>query len=366
MGGYPRVWVEIALGALGRNLQRIRSAIGPPPPALALVAKADAYGHGLGPIARHAVQNGADWLAVAAVSEGVALRDAGLECPVLTLSPILPEEAEQAVFYGLDASVESLEVAEALSQAAVRQGRSARLHLKVDTGLNRFGAKPHQAVERAAAIMRLPGIELAGLSQHFIDSATRPDLSAQQWSHFRQVVEECRAMGFSGMAHGANSAAALRIPESRQDLIRVGLAAYGVDPHGLLNGAAEPVMRMKARVLSMRRAEAGETVGYNATHTLERAATIATLGAGYGDGIPRAMSGKGFVEAHGQRLPIVGLICMDQMMIDATAAPELSLGDAVEIFGERISASECAAWAGTNSHEILTRIMPRAPRRYLQ
>lgn len=365
MDPYPRTWAEIDLGALQRNLAGIRKAIGEGP-RICLVAKADAYGHGLAPVSRFALQNGADWLAVATVAEGISLRDAGIDARIMILSPILPVEVDQAVFYGLDVTLESLDLAESISEAAVRQGRQSQLHLKVDTGLHRFGCDPANAASLARSIRSLPGVTLAGISQHFIDSRSNPERTQQQFRIFQQCLDECHRAGIEfEVTHWANSAAAVQMPVPPGALVRVGLLAYGIDSSRLLDPPTQPVLQLKSRVVASRWIDPGETVGYNATFRAEQRTRVLTIGAGYGDGVPRSLSNRGFVEWGDHDLPIIGLVCMDQLMVDATSALEAKVGDVVTVIGRRATASRLAELAGTNSHEIVTRITPRAPRRFL-
>jgi len=354
----------VDLPRLAKNLAFLRTHLNEGT-GIALVAKADAYGHGLVPVSRFAAHNGADWIAVATVQEGIALRDAGLECPIIVLSPMLPIEADQGVFYGIDLMVENLEIAQALNDAAQGQGRRARVHMKVDTGLHRFGCHPDVAVRLATEINRLPAIDLIGIAQHFIDSSTSDEATQSQLSAIvviEQAVEA--AIGRKLMRHRANSAGAMRFPDSQGDLIRVGILAYGIDPFDLTAGGVEPVLQWQARITSLRNAEAGESIGYNATYTLTRQSRIATVGAGYGDGYPRRLSNCGYVSISGQRANVIGLVCMDQLMIDVTDLPQVKVGDVADLIGPEVKVSDLARLAETNSHEIVTRIMSRVPRRY--
>lgn len=370
MNPYPRTWLEIDLPALAHNLSLIRSTVGPGR-LVALVAKADAYGHGLIPICRFALQKGADWIAVATVQEGIALRDAGVDAPVLVLSPILPVEAEQAVFYRLRLMVEGLEVARTVSEAAQAQRTSAVLHLAVDTGLSRFGCLPEEAAEIALSISSLPGVVIEGIGSHFADSGHDPGRTQVQARLFEESVERCLAAGVRfKIRHLANSAGAFRYPGSRHELVRVGIAAYGVDPYGLLpapdaaNGPLSPILAWKARVMSVRRRPAGTLVSYSGTYKTTRSTTIATLGVGYGDGYPRSLSNKGFASVRGVRVPVIGLVCMDQVLVDATDVPGVEPGDEAVLIGPEVPVVDLAVRAGTNTHEIVTRIMSRVPRRY--
>lgn len=360
MSVYPRTWAEIDLGALADNVEGLKEALGQT--SLCLVVKADGYGHGLVSIARQAVRHGADWLAVATVGEGVALRDSGIEVPVLILSPILPIEADQALFYRLDVSVESVKTAAEMGKIAVERGTKARLHLKVDTGLSRFGCRPSEAEKILSDLWLNEGIEWVGVSTHFVDSRTDPELTRQQVELFHQTVKNLQEGGVRPpFVHCANSGGAILHPESRFDMARVGLHAYGLDPEGKF----KTVMTLWSRVVAERWIEAGETVGYMGTWTAARPTRVLTVASGYGDGIPRKASNNASVWVKGKECPVIGLVCMDLLMIDATEALEAQIGDPVQIIGPQIHPARLAAWAGTNTHEIVTRIAPRVPRRLM-
>lgn len=366
MNPFPRTWIDVDLGAIRDNLGWLRGRL-PEGVKVALVAKADAYGHGLVPVGRYAAENGADWLCVATVQEGLSLRDAGVESPILVLSPILPVEAEQAVFYDLRITLERAETARAVSEAAAGQNRIAKVHLEVDTGLARFGAMPDEVLDLARQIAADPHLELEGVCQHFIDSGNDPDTTALQMGLFRAVLDAVQDGGVElPMVHAANSAGATLRRDATFDLVRIGILAYGVDPYKMAGGALRPVMRWRTRVTALRQIPTGAGVSYCSTHRVSRPSVIATLGVGYGDGYPRSLSSKGKVLVRGQEADVVGLVCMDQVLIDATDVAGIEIGDEVELIGPTITVERLAGWASTNVHEIVTRIMSRVPRRYLR
>ncbi|MFN8220550.1 MAG: alanine racemase [Fimbriimonadales bacterium] len=366
MSRFPRTWVEIDLGALRHNLGLIREAIGSPHPAIALVAKADAYGHGLCPVSVFAVRHGADWVAVATVQEGVDLREAGLDAPVIVISPILPIEAEDAVFYSLRVTVEDVETARAMSEAAARLGRTALIHLEIDTGLARFGCTPAKAASIAAAIRELPCVQLEGISTHFANSSWDVTGTEEQIRQYDGAMASILAAGIDvPYKHIANSAGAIRYPGSRRDVVRTGVAAYGIDPYNLFAGRERPVLTWRARVMVIRELSPGSPVSYAGTYRTKSWERIATLGVGYGDGFPRHMSNKGHVLIRGKEAPIVGLICMDQVLVDVSRIPDVEPGDLAEIAGPNIRFPDLARLVDTNPHELTCRIMPRVPRHYL-
>lgn len=362
---YPRTWVEIDLPALKHNLGLVREALGNPETRVALVAKADAYGHGLVPVSRFALQNGADWVAVATVQEGIALRDAGVEAPIVVISPILPIEADQAVFYRLRIVVERSVTAQALSVAATEQDVEAYVHLEVDTGLARFGCMPQDATAIACEIGRLPRTRLEGICTHFANSGRDPERTNQQLELFHQAIRACRAQGIEfEMVHAGNSAGAALYPETRHDMVRVGISAYGMDPYDMFGGRAIPVLTWKARVMAMRELPPGSPVSYSGTYLTKRKERIATLGVGYGDGYPRALSNRGVVQIKGREAPVVGMVCMDQVLIDVTDIPSVDLGDEAVLVGENVPAERLAKIIDTTAHALTTQIMSRVPRRY--
>lgn len=366
MNPYPRTWVEIDLSAIEHNLSLVRSRLLEPSTKIALVAKADAYGHGLVPVSRFALDHGADWIAVATVQEGIALRDAGLDAPVLIISPILPIEAEQAVFYRLRVTVERLETALALDEAAKAQNTTVILHLEVDTGLARFGAMPLDLPDIACQISALEHVRLEGLSTHFSNSGRDPETTARQLKQFRESLDESSQAGVSfDVVHSSNSAGTTLYKDAQFDLVRVGLAAYGMDPYGMFGGQAKSVLCWKARVMAIRTLPAGSPVSYSSTYRTSESETILTLGVGYGDGYPRALSNKGFVVIAGQEAPVVGMVCMDQVLVNATQLKGVQIGDEAILAGGPVNMSRLAEIMDTTTHEITTRIMSRVPRRYI-
>lgn len=357
---FPRTWVEIDFGAMKHNLRLIKERMGEGV-LISVVCKADGYGHGLVPVGRFAAKNGADWLSVASVQEGVALRDAGVDCPIMVMSPTLEMEAAQAVFYDLDVFVESTDSIQSFASIGKNQNRTAKLHLKVDTGLHRFGCQPNEAKGLIELIRVTDGCELRGISQHFLDASNTPR-SDEQVLLFGQSID---GLDHSGVIHLSASAGAVKVKGAKGSLVRIGMHAYGIDADKSYGGQLKPTMRWFARVTSLRTIQAGDTVSYMGTWRAERQSTIATLGAGYGDGYARQLSNKGFIFVNGHKAPVTGLICMDQTMIDVTDIPGVQIGTVVEMLGDNIRVPEVAAWAGTNGHEIVTRVMTRVNRRYI-
>ncbi|HMS56880.1 MAG TPA: alanine racemase, partial [Fimbriimonadaceae bacterium] len=351
MSRFTRTWVDIDLPALRHNLGLVRKAIGPSV-SLALVAKADAYGHGLVPTSGYALHHGADWVAVATVQEGVALREAGIDAPILVISPTLGIEAEDAIFYDLRVLVEDESMAADLATAAAKMGKRAILHLEVDTGLARFGCQVEDAAKLAERIRSLD-VTLEGLSTHFANSSWDVVGTEEQIRRFDRALAGCTASGIDfDVVHVANSAGAVRYPNARRHMVRTGIACYGIDPYNLFAGDEHPVLSWNARVMVVRELPPNSPVSYAGTYRTRGTERIATLGVGYGDGYPRNLSNKGHVWLHGQPAPIVGLICMDQVLVDVSRIPQTSPGDVAELFGPNIRVPDVARLAETNPHEL--------------
>ena len=361
-----RTWVEVDLGAVRSNVRLLRERARPA--ALMAVVKADAYGHGAVRVARAALEAGAAWLGVALVGEGIRLRRAGIAAPMLVLSPPAPGEVAVAARWDLAVCVVSPEMARALGRAAC--GRRVRAHLKVDTGMGRVGVRgPREAVEVARTLASLPGGGLEGVFTHLATADSDPAFAADQLRRFGEVVQALEGAGLRPpLVHAANSAAAWNLPAARWDLVRTGIAIYGLAPAGTGDRPPGliPALSWKARVSFVKRVAAGTPISYGATWRAPREAVIATLPLGYADGYPRHLSNRGQVLLGGRRAPVAGLVCMDQCMV--WAGEDAAVGQEAVLIGrqgdEELSAEEVAAAAGTINYEITTRIGARVPRLY--
>jgi alanine racemase len=364
---------EIQLGAIARNVATARRLAGTATQVMAVV-KADAYGHGAVPVAMAALEAGATWLAVACPEEAAPLRDVGIRVPIFVLGPVSPEQAEVSVRLGLDQCVSDPAQAEPLANEAARVQRAVRIHLKVDTGMRRVGVSPREVRRAAEHLARFPLLKLVGLMTHFAD-AEADDLAfaREQLRQFSQAADTLKAAGLNPeIRHAASSAALLRLPESRFDLVRPGIMLYGCHPRG--QGSAgdpplAPAMRLRSEVSQLKDVAKGSSVSYGRTFVAPTDIRIATLPIGYADGAGRLLSSRGEVLLRGQRVPIIGRVCMDMLMLDVTAVPEARVGDEAVLFGRQgnaeITADEFAAWQGTISYEALCRIGPRVPRVYV-
>jgi alanine racemase len=333
---------------------------------MALVTKADAYGHGLVPITRAATRHGVDFIAVATVQEGIALRESEIEAPIIVMAPTLPMEAKMAVFYGLRNMVESFDAARAISEAAVQLEIDAKIHLKIDTGMARFGVEADNAPDLAYRIDSLPRVELEGAATHFSNSGREPGYTAWQMSRFEKALKLMADLGVTvKIRHCANSGALVKFPAALMDLARIGILAYGISHVGETELGLKPVLSWNARIMALRELPAGRKVSYNLTWETPHRSVIATLGVGYGDGYHRALSNKGSVVVNGQLAPIRGVVCMDQLMVDVTEIPDVNIGDEVGLVQGPVTAEYLAELVQTTPHEITTRIMTRVPRKYL-
>lgn len=362
-----RAWLEIDLEAYRCNLRKLTELC--EVPVLAVI-KANAYGHGLVPIAREAARAGCAGAGVALVEEGARLREGGFGSRIVLLGLCLEEEASAVVQSRLEPTVSRLEAARALSNAGLAAGAAVPLHVKVDTGMGRAGIDPADLRAFLAALDQLPGVRLAGVATHVAcaDSADAGSVMSQQKA-FAPLVELVRRRSPGVIVHASNSAAALRFPNLRFDWVRCGLATYGVAPGpGPLPDGFRAVASLRTRVVQVKGIPAGRSVGYGWTWTAPAASRIALLPLGYADGYPWNCGNHAEVLIAGRRAPVRGRICMDQMMIEVPRDCEVAPGDEAVLVGrqgdDEITVDEVAGWAGTISYEILTRWSDRLERVY--
>jgi alanine racemase len=362
-------WAEVDLASIRHNVRGLVSALSPGS-SLCAVVKADGYGHGAIPVARACLEAGAQFLGVALVDEGIELRRAGFSAPVLVLGHTGEEGARRAIGWGLSLTAVSRENARLLAAEAARQGTVAGLHLKIDTGMARLGVSPEFAPAAAAEILNMTGARLDGVCSHFAD-ADSPDgaYAAQQLGSFLSAVSNMERVGIKvPLRHMANSAALLFHPEAHLDMARPGIAIYGLRASNDMPPPFPPLpaMRLLSRVSQIRTVPAGHSVGYGRTFRASRESRIATLPLGYADGVSRALSNRGQVGFPSGRAPIAGRICMDQLMVDVTELPDVTVGSTAVIFGSGgPSIAEVADMLGTIDYEIVCAVSKRVPRVYL-
>jgi len=367
--------MTVDLGRLAHNLGRIRShvRVGGGDTKVMAVVKANAYGHGLERCALHLEASGADYLGCAYVEEGIILRRAGVKIPILVFGGILADQAQLYIEHDLDITASSLSKLEHIEATAAGLGRRARVHLKIDTGMERLGVHHDTCGALLERTLTLKHVDVTGIFSHFARS-DEPDFTFTdlQLERFLEVTRffEARSLPMP-LRHIANSAAILRSPATHLDMVRPGIALYGVhpapgvdDPLGLL-----PVMSLATKVVYFKVVKEGHGVSYGHLWKPGRDTRVVTLPVGYGDGYQRALSNKAAVLIRGARKPQVGAICMDQMMIDLGPSGEAYNGDEAVLVGEqgaeRITVEELAAKAGTIAYEILTGMNARIPRKYV-
>ncbi len=368
-----RAWVEVNTAAIQANVRTLQRHIGPATQLMAVV-KADAYGHGALPVARAALEAGAACFGVATLAEGVQLRRAGISAPVLVLGNLTqPEELRSCLRWQLMPTLSSMREALLCQNLASGSGRTMAVQLKLDTGMARLGADWQEGPRLVAALRGMEAIELAGIYSHLAcaDAAPEEDdgLSDLQQRRFETVLSSLAEQGLpAGCRHLANSAGTLRGHRQHYDLVRVGLALYGQPPAPHLAGVVSlrPALQIHARVTLLRQVGAGVGVSYGHRFRTSRPSRLAVVSIGYADGVPRQLSNRMDVLFDGRRLPQVGAITMDQLVIDATEAPRIEVGSMVTLLGEQgedsISPLDWSERCGTIPWEILCGFKHRLPR----
>jgi alanine racemase len=366
------VELTVDLAALRHNYQQLRRRLVPGVKLMAVV-KADAYGHGLVPAASTLADAGADYLGVASLEEGHALREAGIGLPILLLLGVLPEECERAVAFQLEVVLFRKDVAAALDAAGRSYNRKTRVHLKVDTGMGRLGLNPEEVLPFLEELRHFPHLEVVGLISH-LAMADAPDraYTLKQLRTFQDLLAAARTRGWElPLSHLANSAALAHLPETHFALVRPGIALYGSPPApGREPGLdLKPVMSFRTRVLQRKRLPPGTAISYGCTYITPDWCELAVLPVGYCHGYPRLLSNRGEVLIRGQRAPIRGRVCMNLTMVEVTHLPQVAEGEPVTLLGEdgaaRLTADELAAWAQTISYEIYCALGNANPRRYV-
>ncbi len=365
-------WVEIDLSAIGNNTRRLKELVGPKVQLLASL-KADAYGHGAIKAARTVLHNGASMLGVATLSEATPLREAGIIAPILIFGYVPLWQMRAAVHQDVSVTLYTQEAAQALSRAATTLGKVAKVHVKIDTGMGRLGIR-YEQLEDILALLReitsLPGLDLEGLYTHFAMADTQNKQHALlQLARFEQVLTAVDAHGLRPrIIHAANSATTLSMPQAHFDMVRPGIALYGLDPSPEipLPAGFRPALSFKTQVSQVKLVPPGECISYGCTYTTERPTWVATLPVGYADGFRRAPQNWGSVLIHEQEAPILGRVCMDQCMVDVTHIPHVRIGDEVVLIGRQgqvsLSAEQVATRLGTINYEVVSEILARVPR----
>lgn len=374
MSGTHRCWAEIDLSALRENLAWIRHAVGAEQRIITVV-KADAYGHGLKQIAALLMQSGTDVFGVANLTEARAIRSVGKGWPILMLGACLPDEVEAAVRDQVMPTISSLAEAQRFSAAGAKLRRTVDVHLKVDTGMGRLGAKPKEVVSLAQAITQLPHLNLRGLYSHFSSAEDDAKYSCLQRELFVSIVDEIKTLGLKpDFIHLRNSGGVIFEPDTVSNTVRPGLLVYGITPPGKrrlpagLQGKLCPALTWKCQVSFVKTVEAGQRLSYGGTFTATKRMKVATISAGYGDGYLRSGSNHSKVLIGGRLCPVLGRVTMDQMLVDVSRVKSVAAGDEVVLLGKQgekeITAAQLANWLGTIPWEVLTSITYRVTRLY--
>jgi alanine racemase len=374
MSRHGRVWAEVDLSAIAWNYQAMKEHMRPEAKMIAVV-KTDAYGHGAVPVASMLEPLDYIWgFAVATAEESMSLRQAGICKPILILGYTFAEDYKQLVQEDIRPAVFTYAMAEEMSRAATKTGKELAIHLALDTGMSRIGfADNEESVAVIKKIQSLPYLRIEGMFTHFAraDELVKDSARAQaeRYIHFVKQLEEA---GVSiPLKHCSNSAAILEMPEYNMDLVRPGITGYGIYPSDEVNRETvklKPAMSLMSHIVYIKEVPAGTPVSYGGTYVTDRPTKIATIPVGYGDGYPRSLSNKGWVLIHGKKAPILGRVCMDQLMVDVTNIPEAKELDLVTVMGEsegvRLGAEELGALSGRFSYELICDINPRVPRVY--
>lgn len=369
-------WLEIDLDRLMRNVAALRRQAGPGVDLL-FVVKADGYGHGAAEVGRAALESGAALLGVATLHEGIELREAGIDQPVLVLSPSLPDEFDEVLAWDLIPTLSTLGQSVRLSERARLRGRRVPVHVEIDTGMGRTGFDLDEAFDAIGRIAADPHLEIEGVFTHFSDSdGPDPAFTTSQTARFHELLDRLEGAGLHPrFRHAANSAATLSYPETRLNLIRPGIAVLGVYPSATASRDAqlEPVLSFHGRLVQVRSVPPGRHVSYGGTFVTSRRSRIGVVAVGYGHGLSRLLSNRGQVMVGGRRVPIVGRVTMDLTMIDLTDHPGAVPGDEVTLFGRPsecaavdppIQIEEVAGWAETIPWEVMCQLDKRVVRRY--
>ncbi len=372
----PRpAWLEINLPNIAHNIRQIRRLLKPETELMAVV-KANGYGHGAEKIAFTVLDAGANRLGVATLGEGVQLRKEGIMAPVMVLGYVAADQAEVAIKYNIGQTIYSFAAAQAISLKAQEKNKTAVVHIKVDTGMGRIGFLPGEdSVEEVCRIMNLPNLYVEGIYTHFSTAdemdKTYTYLQKQRFDDFVAAIE---TQGYHiPIKHAANSAALIDLPETHYDMVRAGMVMYGYYPSGeVARNKIDilPALSLKCRVSCVKKVPAGTAISYGRKYITDSERVIASLPLGYADGYSRAFAQKGEVLLRGRRVPIVGTICMDQLMVDVTSLGGVDIGEKAVVIGrqgnDEITIEELAAKANTINYEIICMLSERIPRRYIE
>ncbi len=369
------VWMEVDLDSLVHNLREVKKNLKPPASVIGVV-KADGYGHGAVEVARVLLEEGVDRLAVAVLDEGMELRNAGIEVPILNLGYTPPYHYDLLCQYDVTPTIYNYDDAVSLSRKAAEKKRRIKIHIKLDTGMGRIGFIPGKdSLEAVSKIYNLDGIIIEGIFTHF--SVADIEDKSYTYMQYRKYIDFCNKLADRGInipiKHVCNSAAIIDHPDMHLDMVRPGIILYGYFSDREVRkdlASPRPVASLKARISHVKTIPAGASVGYGRKFIAYRETVVATLPLGYADGYSRILSGKANVLVKGREVPVIGNICMDQCMIDVTEIEGVEVGEEVVLMGSQggrsITALDLAGLMGTIQHEVLCGISKRVPRVYIK
>lgn len=373
MNQYHRVFAEINIDYIEENLKAIKDYVGHDKEVMVII-KADGYGHGAIPIARYLYEIGINSIGVATLNEAIALRKYGIDIPIVVLGYSPEEEYESLVNYDIIQTVYKYSMAKGISDFALKAGKNAKIHIKIDTGMTRLGFYPDDKTVGALVEMHeLPNLEIEGIFTHFAqadDSDNR--FTNEQIKIFNNFIDKLKARGLEvPKIHASNSAGLIAYKDAHYDIVRAGIALYGLYPSDQMDTSLlslKPSLSLKSNIIFLKDVESGVPISYGGTYITTERCKIATIPVGYGDGYPRSLSSKGRVLIRGQYAPIVGRICMDQFMVDVTHIEGVSEGDEAVLIGNqgdnKVTVEEIAAIDGTINYEIVCQLGKRIPRVY--
>ncbi|MGI6499809.1 MAG: alanine racemase [Anaerostipes sp.] len=373
MEEYFRVKAEIDLSAIVHNIKEVMRVVGKDTKVMAVI-KADGYGHGAVPIAQELDKIGIGGYAVAIMEEAIELREAGTKTPILILGFTAPAQYKTLIEHNVAMTMFSYDMVKELSDVAVSTGNEAKIHIKVDTGMNRIGFKPTQeSLKEIKKISQLPMIQIEGIFTHFARADEKDKEAAyKQKKRYDDFVQQIEDEGIHiPVKHISNSAAIIDMDDCRKNMVRSGIITYGLYPSSDVSKNVldlKPAMELKTHIVHIKEVDAGEGISYNGTYVTDKKTKIATIPVGYADGYPRSLSSKGRVIIRGQYAPIIGRVCMDQFMVDVTNIKDVNLMDQVTLMGQDgdvcVSADEIATMIGTINYELVCDISKRVPRFY--
>lgn len=373
-GSYRHTKAEINLDKLSYNYKQVRNTLSSSTKFMGVV-KADAYGHGAVEVGRHLEAQGIDFLAVAVLDEAIELREAGVSCPILLFSPIEPETIPVAIDNNIAITVFSEEIAEAVNTHANELRKKVSIHLKIDSGMGRIGARSKEEALKIVQLMQSDYIDFEGIYTHFAEAenTSNPDYTHKQYAFFVSVIDFLKEEGVTfTLHHCANTAATLLYPDYHMDMIRTGISLFGYHPDQSLEDKIDlkPIMKISTQAAAIKQLNRGETIGYGRSYSTYQDEKIATITIGYADGIPRELSNRWFLTSKGEKAKIVGRICMDQMMVEVTHIPDFTKDDELVFIGDpkagHPSIYTMAEMTDSFHYEILCGIGKRIPRVYVK